>query len=190
MWRGSYWPPLTLLNVARIDPGQKGQDLLLDVLSLEKWRHRKIQVEVAGGGDLRWLSAAIARKGLKDVCLLGHVDDLKEVWRRATYGIFPSRFEGMPLAMVEAMALGRPVIATDVAGHAEWIQNGWNGFLAEAPSLASLDSAMEKAWQDKARSAEMGANARATYERMAQRSPAEVFAETIRGALNAARNSD
>lgn len=171
--------PFTLLNVARIDPAQKGQDLLLDVLSMPKWRQRDVRLEIAGGGNRRWLERLIAVKGLKNILLLGQVGDLRAAWERATFGIFPSRFEGMPLAMVEGMALGRPVIATDVGGHAEWIEDGRNGFLAEAASAPSLDAAMEKAWLEKERSFEMGENARAKYKLMTRTSPAVALAAII-----------
>lgn len=139
--------PFSLLNVARIDPGQKGQDLLLDLLAMEKWRQREVRLEIAGGGNRGWLEAQIGRKKLNNVFPKGHVHDLRECWERATFGVFPSRYEGMPLAMVEGMALGRPIIATDVAGHAEWVKDGHNGFLCRAPAVECLDEALEKAWQ-------------------------------------------
>ena len=51
--------------------------------------------------------------------------------------------EGTPLAMVEAMACGRPVVATDVGGNAEWVDEPSTGFLAEAPTLRSFGAALE-----------------------------------------------
>lgn len=56
----------------------------------------------------------------------------------------PSRFEGLPLAMVEAMLCARPVVATDVAGHAEIIEDGVTGFLADAPTAGSMAAALER----------------------------------------------
>jgi glycosyltransferase involved in cell wall biosynthesis len=152
-----------LLNVARIDPGHKGQDLLLDVLALPKWRQRDVQLEIAGGGNRKWLEQLIACKGLSNVNLLGHVNDLKAVWEKTTFGIFPSRYEGIPLALVEGMALGRAIIATDVAGHAEWIEHGVNGFLASGPSLRGIDSALQSAWQRKFEASQLGNAACLTY---------------------------
>lgn len=171
--------PFTLLNVARIDPAQKGQDILLDVLAQPKWRQRNVRLEIAGGGNRRWLEAQVAAEGLKNVHALGHITDLKACWERATFGIFPSRYEGLPVAFVEGMALGRPIIATDVAGHAEWIEDGRNGFLAEAPSAPLLDMAMEKAWQQKTCASEIGQIARRTYLSKQREPPAEMFARLI-----------
>jgi len=95
--------------------------------------------------------------------LLGHVNDLKAVWEKTTFGIFPSRYEGIPLALVEGMALGRAIIATDVAGHAEWIEHGVNGFLASGPSLRGIDSALQSAWQRKFEASQLGNAACLTY---------------------------
>lgn len=155
-----------LLNVARIDPGHKGQDLLLDVLTMPKWRERNVKLEIAGGGNRRWLEQMIKMRGLTNVTMPGHVENLRETWNRAAFGIFPSRYEGMPLAMIEGMALGRGIIATDVAGHAEWIEPGRNGFLAAGTTATSLDAAMEEAWMLRDKAGELGRAASETYRRM------------------------
>lgn len=151
-----------LLNVARIDPGHKGQDIILDVLAMPKWKARNVSLEIAGGGAVDWLEDLIKVKALNNVKILGHVDDLASIWERAHYGVFPSRYEGMPLAMIEGMMLGRPMVATDVAGHGEWIESGLNGFLAEGCTAKSFDLALSRAWQSKDEIDVIGRNARKT----------------------------
>jgi glycosyltransferase involved in cell wall biosynthesis len=168
-----------LLNVARIDPGQKGQDLLLDVLAMPKWRKRQIELESAGGGNRQWMEELIRSKGLKNVKILGHVSDLRAAWNRATFGIFPSRYEGMPLAMIEGMALGRAVIATDVAGHGEWIDHWRNGFLGQGATAGSLDIAMEEAWRMRSQASALGNVARRTYHQLLPRPPHEELAGLV-----------
>lgn len=175
--------PFRLLNVARIDPGHKGQDLLLDVLALPKWRKRQIELEIAGGGNSRWLERLLVVKGLTNVTLLGHVSDLRALWERASFGVFPSRYEGMPLAMIEGMALGRAIIATDVAGHAEWIDDGTNGFLATGCTVLALDQALERAWQRRKDASLMGDVARGTATRIMPSPPAEQLARLIKDAF-------
>jgi glycosyltransferase involved in cell wall biosynthesis len=168
-----------LLNVARIDPGHKGQDLLLDVLAMPKWRERQVELEIAGGGNRRWIERLIQSKELENVRLLGHVSDLQEAWERATFGVFPSRYEGMPLAMIEGMALGRAVIATDVAAHAEWIEKGRNGFLAVGTTASLLDAAMEEAWLIRGQAATLGCEASESYRRLMPRKPHMELASLI-----------
>ena len=48
--------------------------------------------------------------------LLGQVDDIREVWKRAHIAVLPSRREGLPKSLLEAAACGRPIVATDVPG--------------------------------------------------------------------------
>ena len=58
----------------------------------------------------------------------------------------PSRFEGLPLAVIEAMLCGRPGIATDVGGHSEVIEDYITGFLAQSPTSVSMSEAIERFW--------------------------------------------
>jgi glycosyltransferase involved in cell wall biosynthesis len=174
---------MVLLNVARIDPNQKGQDLIVDVLSMPKWRERDVHVRIAGGGNASWFKKLLASKNLSSVSVLGHVTDLRTEWEKCTFGLFPSRFEGMPLAMVEGMALGRAVIATDVGGHREWIDEGRSGFLAMGAEPAALDWAFEQAWNARTGAGAMGATARGIYESRTVIPPAEQFAQVIESAL-------
>ncbi len=171
---------LRLLNVARVDPAHKGQDVLLDVLALEKWRQREVVLQIAGGGQHKWMEALIESKGLTGrVELLGHVHDLKAVWETTTFGIFPSRYEGMPLALIEGMSLGRSAIATDVAGHSEWIQDQSNGFIAAGCEQCALDEALERAWLCRANADRLGALARATAISMLKDDPVRQLARLI-----------
>ena len=115
-------------------------------------------------------------KGLLNVTLLGHVSDLRIPWEQATFGVFPSRYEGMPLAMIEGMALGRAIVATDVAGHGEWIEDGRNGFLAAGCTASCLDAALELAWRQKGDAARLGASARQTFQRIMHQDPGSELA--------------
>ncbi|WP_423787774.1 glycosyltransferase, partial [Klebsiella pneumoniae] len=85
--------------------------------------------------------------GLGDrVKFAGFVTSVENIWAANHALILPSRYEGMPLAMVEAMLCARPVVATDVAGHAEIIDDAINGFLADAPTVGSLGKALDRLW--------------------------------------------
>ncbi len=58
--------------------------------------------------------------------------------------------------MVEAMLCARPVVATDVAGHAEIVEDGVTGFLADAPTAASMAMALERFWARRGEAEEIG----------------------------------
>ena len=70
--------------------------------------------------------------------------------------ILASRYEGLPLALVEAMLCGRVPVVTSVSGNPEVVSDNENGFLAKAATPEFLDEAMERAWNRKEDWKEMG----------------------------------
>ena len=73
--------------------------------------------------------------------------------------VMPSQFEGVPLAMVEAMLCARPVVATDIGGVAEWLHEGRSGFLIAQPTAADINSALQRMWAARQQLASMGIRA-------------------------------
>jgi glycosyltransferase involved in cell wall biosynthesis len=170
-----------LACIGRLEPYAKGQDLLMEVLSRAEWRERAISVSIYGQGpfetSLRRLAEHHGLSGRVRFC--GHVDDVEAVWAGHHALIMPSRYEGLPLVMVEAMLCARPVIATDVAGHRELIDEGVTGFLAEAPTTHLLAAAMERAWNRRAEWQSMGAEASRRVRQRVPRDPAGIFATRL-----------
>jgi len=104
-----------LLTVARLAP-QKGLDLLLDA---SHGLEARVLVAVAGDGPLHEeLAARIARDRLP-VHLLGRRDDVAALLAAADLVLVPSRWEGQPLIVQEALRAGAAIVATDVGGTAE-----------------------------------------------------------------------
>jgi glycosyltransferase involved in cell wall biosynthesis len=158
------WPQIEKLQFAMVGNlimVHKGQDITLNVLSLEKWKQRNWHLNIYGSGeDEGSLIKMIESLQLADhITLHGRVTDIQAVWRTNHILLMPSRMEGMPLAVVEAMMCGRPIVATDVGGHKEWIDDGQEGFIAEKITVASFGSAMERAWAKKADWEDMGRKA-------------------------------
>ncbi|MFN7141022.1 MAG: glycosyltransferase, partial [Limisphaerales bacterium] len=179
------WPiddgPLKLACVGRLDPRAKGQDLVFGILASEFWRKRDISLSLFGSGEmemgLRRLADRLRLSGRVQFC--GHVDDVREIWANHHALILPSRFEGLPLAIVEAMLCGRPAIVTDVGGNAELVSEGMNGFIAEAATERHLGEAMERAWQKRADWKTMGMTAAAAIRRCIPLDPAAEFARKL-----------
>lgn len=74
----------------------------------------------------------------------GFVNDVRPFLEKSTCIVLPSYREGMPRIVLEAMAMGKPVITTRTAGCRETVEEGINGFLAEARSVDDLINAMQK----------------------------------------------
>ncbi|HKO62443.1 MAG TPA: glycosyltransferase family 4 protein, partial [Pyrinomonadaceae bacterium] len=130
-WPGGEGDCLRLACVARLYLLDKGQDILLRVLAKEKWKNRNLHVSFFGRGINReGLSDFAANLGLTNVSFEGQTTDVVGIWRNHHALILPSRTEGLPLSLVEAMMAGRPGIVTKVGGNAEVVEDGVTGFLA------------------------------------------------------------
>ena len=147
--------------VARFDTLWKGQDLLIEILSKPPWAKRKWTLHFYGEGpDLEYVKNYTSMIGLGDrIFFEGYIRDLKKIWDKCHCIVLPSRGEGTPLAILEAMMYGRPVVTTDVGGNREVLEEGVTGWIAEAATPASFDAALERAWNLRLNWAEMGVKA-------------------------------
>ena len=101
-------------NVARIDP-QKNQDFLLDVFSKVYEYNNKSKLILVGGGDYSDLEEKAEKLKIRNnIIFLGVRNDVSELYNIFDIFIFPSRFEGLGVALLEAQANGLPVLASDV----------------------------------------------------------------------------
>jgi glycosyltransferase involved in cell wall biosynthesis len=184
------WPPqepFRMACVGRLAPEHKGQDVILEVLRLPKWRGRNLEVTFFGrGGGKEVLEKIQKRHKLEKVKFAGHVDHIEEIWKTHHMLLLSSRLEGLPLALVEAMLCRRPCLVTDVGGNTELIQEGVTGFIAKAPSPYLLDEAMEKAWNAREQWKAMGEEAGKVVRREVPQDPAKIFTESLLHFLNGA----
>jgi glycosyltransferase involved in cell wall biosynthesis len=173
---------LRFASVARLDPAAKGQDILFEALAHQSWATRHWRLTLYGDGPSRnGLGRLVERFQLTDrVVFAGHTS-VEKIWAANHVLTMASRFEGLPLAIVEAMLCARPVMATDVGGNSEVIENGVSGILADAPAIASVREALETLWTRREDLEDMGkAAAKAIRERVPP-DPVDVFARKIIG---------
>jgi glycosyltransferase involved in cell wall biosynthesis len=140
---------VAMANVARMNINYKGQDVLFEALAGGHWRDRRWVLRLYGAGPDRPFLERLARHfGIADrVEFRGHVADIRSVWAENHLLVMPSRSEGTPLAMVEAMLCARPSVVTDVGGNVEWVEEPATGFIADAPLPRCLDAALGRAWE-------------------------------------------
>jgi glycosyltransferase involved in cell wall biosynthesis len=93
--------------------------------------------------------------------------------------VLPSRYEGRPLSLIEAMWCGRPAVVTDVGGNAELCMDGETGFVAQAPNVPAFSNALEKAWERRTEWQKLGEASRARAERLVPKDPAALFCERL-----------
>jgi len=124
---------------------------------------------------------------LGNVEFMGQRDNIEGIWSGHHALVLPSRFEGMPLVVVEAMLCGRACIATDVGGNRELIRDGINGFLAKAPTVELLDEAMSRAWENRERLREMGCRAGKDVREWVSPDPGEDFTRELAAVADGAK---
>ncbi len=88
---------------------------------------------------------------------LGHRDDVPVLLTAADLFVFPSRFEGLPGAVLEAQAMGLPIVASDIPSVAEVVPSADHGLLVPPDDPAALAAAVEQILDEPDRAAAMGA---------------------------------
>jgi glycosyltransferase involved in cell wall biosynthesis len=167
--------------VGRLEFASKGQDILIEVLGTDKWRSRPWSLTFYGaGGNERALRDLVRLRGIDNrVTFRGHVENIEDVWRREHALLLPSRHEGLPLAIVEALLCGRIVVTTDVAGNAELFRHGTEGFVAAAPTVKLFDAALEEAVSQRRNWPSISRAAREAGRRGVPQNAAEAFEKLI-----------
>ena len=132
-----------IVHVGRLDP-IKGQDVLVDAMAVIAREVPGAHLDLVGDGPSRpALEAQVRTLDLdRHVAFVGAVDDVRPYLDAASIFVLPSRSEGIPLALLEAMASGLAVVATDVGGNREVIVSEECGTLVAADDAAALADAV------------------------------------------------
>jgi len=147
---------------------EKGFDLLLQAFARLKDEHREWTLTIIGDGSLRVeLESLRDSLGLNDrVRLPGRVKHPQDLLRQGDLFVMPSRREGFPMALCEAMACGLPVIcAACSGGPREIVRNGIDGLLIPTEDVDALTAAMDRLMRDEAERKRLASGARQVTER-------------------------
>jgi glycosyltransferase involved in cell wall biosynthesis len=150
-----------ILMVGRLAP-PKRPDLALRALASVRRTIPEAELHVVGDGPLRREAESLmGQLGLDGaVCFLGNRDDVPQLLAEAECALLASDYEGCPLAVVEAMAAGVPVVATDAGGTGELVRPGHTGALGPKGDATGLATALREVLADPATAAELGAEGR------------------------------
>jgi glycosyltransferase involved in cell wall biosynthesis len=159
---------LTLARLAR----QKGLGNLIEAAT----RVPQALFVIAGDGPERaQLEAQASARGIGGrVVFLGHRRDAPELLASCDVFVLPSLYEGLPVSVLEAMASGKPVVATRIGGTDEVIQDGQTGLLVPPGDPEGLAQAIQRILADRPLAERVGVEARARVHK-------EFSAETVAG---------
>jgi glycosyltransferase involved in cell wall biosynthesis len=135
-----------IVSVGRLTQ-QKGFDVLIESFAALAEKHRDWRLTIYGEGPQRaWLTQLAEARGMgQKVSLPGITKDIPGALRRASLFVSASRYEGYPNALVEALAAGLPIIATDCPGaSAEILADGLKGMLVPPDNAAALANSLDQ----------------------------------------------
>lgn len=136
-----------ILMVARL-LWSKGIREFLEAVKTISQKHKGVRVLLVGGLDHNdeALKEDELREAIKQTNIeyCGHAEDVRPYLKECSIFVLPSYHEGLPRSVIEAMAVGRPIITTEVPGCRETVEDGVNGYLVPAKNMKELADAMEK----------------------------------------------
>ncbi|GAA1768685.1 MULTISPECIES: glycosyltransferase family 4 protein [Streptomonospora] len=174
------------LAAGRLAP-QKGFDMLIPAFKKVTERHPDWQLRIFGTGKKKAeLRELIDEHHLYNhVLLMGHTDDMEGELTKSAFYILSSRFEGLPMVVIEAMTHALPVVSFDCpTGPADVITDGKDGILVPPKDVDALADAISKMMDDRDLRASMGAEALKTAQNYAPESVhtmwEELFTDLVR----------
>lgn len=146
---------------------RKGVFELLRAVSILKNKFPKLRLVLGGDGDLDAVRAAVRDLDIAEfVEILGWVGPEQKAIELARASVFtlPSFDEGLPMAMLEAMAAGKAIVVTAVGGIPEAVKDGENGLLIAPGDAVTLAAAIRKVMEDPVLHRKLAGNARKSIE--------------------------
>ena len=163
---GARQDDLVALSMARL-ASDKGLEHLIEAAAIMPQTPRRIQVVIAGDGPERdHLEQVAARLRVNDrVKFLGFREDVPDLLAASDMVVLPSLREGLSIAMLEAMAASKPIVATNIGSQKEVAAHADIARLVPPADGRALSEAIQRLASDEKLMAQLGSNARAVYER-------------------------
>ena len=167
--------------MAALDVSRKAQDNLITALSSLKWGKRNWVLHLYGEGqDKQQLETLIQQQQLQDkVFLQGHTTDVKSALEQAHLVLQITHMDAMPISVVEAMAMSRPLVVSNIGDMPLWVQENKNGWVSKNASVEEIDKVLEKAWSERSNWSEMGKKSFSIFKERYPPSPEQYFLDQL-----------
>ena len=146
-------------NVGALDDGHKGQSYLIEVAKAVESSHPDIHFIFVGRGQDEAKLKEQA-KGLTNVTFEGFVNNVNDYISSFDLFVFPSNNEGLGSILLDVMQLGTPIIASEVGGIVDIIDDGINGLLTPVKDSTAIQEALLELYNDKEKAKTLAANAK------------------------------
>ena len=145
---------------------QKGVDIFVKAVANIVKKYPKVTAVIVGDGDERNKIEEIVNdlEIQENILFLGYQSAVFEIIENVRFIVLSSRWEGFPLLPIEAFAVGKPVIASDIENNMEIVKNNYNGLSFISEDVESLTTSIEKLIKNETLLLELGRNALKTYK--------------------------
>jgi glycosyltransferase involved in cell wall biosynthesis len=150
-----------IISVGRLNE-QKGYERLIYAWSQLSQTHKDWEINIYGEGEQKeWLESIIKNENIADNFRINQpTNDIVLKYCESSFYVMTSRFEGLPLVLIEAMSCGLPCVSFDCPnGPSELIKTGYNGILVEEGNINDLAKAIKRLIENPSQRIEMGKNA-------------------------------
>ena len=156
--------PLTILMPARVSSAKDHKTMLA---AFERLSLRDSRLLLCGAGteshDFISMARKIAPNAFERISFIGQHSDIEKVYSRCHVVALISKFEALPISIIEAMSCEKAIIASDVGGVYELLTDGYDGILVRPEGVDEIVDALHKYMDERVRH-EFGRNAKATYK--------------------------
>jgi glycosyltransferase involved in cell wall biosynthesis len=157
--------PFTMVMAARFQAQKDHETLIKSLIPL---KNEAIHLQLLGDSTetLQLIQALVVESGLREkVTFVGFTSEVDTYLQQADICLLISHSEGFPLAILEAMSIGLPIIASNVGGVSKQVKQGYNGFLIERRDIQDLTEKIKLLMNSPTLRREMGKNSRSFYEK-------------------------
>lgn len=178
---------LMLLTVARLAP-EKGLECLIAAAALLRVRVPRCKVVIAGDGPVRWRLERLAQQhGISDrIIFLGYRQDVPDLLAACDVVVLPSLREGLSISLLEAMAAGKPIVASSIGSHVEVASQAHIAKLVTPADERALSRAIAELLRDPRTMKDLGTNARRLFElRYTEQNMVSAYRQLYRHLLSA-----
>lgn len=153
-----------ILSIGRLAP-QKGLEFLIRAIPFLDKKLNNYKVLIVGDGPLRDYLKDLSKKlDVEDkIIFLGFKADIGDILNISDVVVLPSLWEGLSIALLEAMAAGKPIITTAIESNKEVIQHGYSGMLVPKKDPIALADAVYEIFKNREFSSKLGENAKRIY---------------------------
>jgi glycosyltransferase involved in cell wall biosynthesis len=163
--------------LAALDIERKAQDILVESFTGEQWKKRNWELHFYGEGkDKEHLKRLVHKSGLDHkIFIHGNARDYTAAISSSHLVLQITHLDAMPISVIEAMAMAKPLVISDVGDMPLWVKENKNGWISPKVTKTHIGQTMDKAWENRSEWEEMGKASFEIFKKQFPQDPVAYF---------------